>query len=267
MARRGRVPPGVRPGAARRGRVPPGVRPGDGSARAGSPWGATRGDAVSEGSGSGDPDPDPGAGVGGDAAAGGVSPESGGSSPRAAMVAASISPVEGSPTERWNSLSALRVRDPIAPSILPGSNPRSVRASWTASTIGSYAASTAGPQQDRSMSNASAGNALHRGSRGRPQGVFAAVRSRRAAPNAPSAPPILRVGRSAASSCSCSRPRPGPAAVPSRTFTARIFSSHRAENVAGVSDEPPAVSRARRCACQRLSHSLNPHAMTKVRQR
>ena len=44
-------------------------------------------------------------------------------------------------------------------------------------------------------------------------------------------------------------------------------SSHRAENVACGSGGASATSRARRCACQRRSHSLNSHAMRKVRHR
>ena len=43
--------------------------------------------------------------------------------------------------------------------------------------------------------------------------------------------------------------------------------SHRAENIARGSGGASVTSRARRCACQRRSHSLNSHAMRKVRHR
>ena len=246
-----------------------------GAARGGSAWvgsarGMARAGSVPECSASGAV-PDPVSGVGGDTPAGGFSPESVGSSPRAVIVAASISPVGGSPTERWKSLSALRVRDPIAPSISPGSKPLSVSVSWTASTIGSYAASTIGPQQDRRMSSASPGNALRRGHGGHLADARAADWSCREAPVAPPVAPVPRVATTGAGSvacpCRCGRSRTGPAGNSTRTFTADIVASHRGEKVVRGADTAPAASRARRCACQRLSHSLNPHAMTKVRHR
>ena len=105
-----------------------------GSARGASAWGVSVPDIVS-GSARG-------------ASALGVSVSASGSGsapvrgfiPSAASVASSVRPVAGNPTERWNCLSAPRVRHPMAPSIAPGSYPLSTSVRWIASTIGSGAA-------------------------------------------------------------------------------------------------------------------------------
>ena len=70
-------------------------------------------------------------------ASGTGSASTGGSSPRAASVASSISPVSSSLAERWNFLIAPRVRHPMTPSIVPGTYPLSASSRWTASTSGS----------------------------------------------------------------------------------------------------------------------------------
>ena len=86
----------------------------------------------------------------------------GGASPSASSVAVSARPVSGNPNERWNTLIAPRVRHPMAPSILPGSNPLSTSARWIASTMGSGAASTAAPAPASRITNTSADEILRR---------------------------------------------------------------------------------------------------------